>query len=309
MPLYSVYGTRLDSEIEFPELPLATRGPARWKFRVDESLPAMQDAVMRGAEVIYGDVQARLYSHRRGLRIVVDDTGEFDVAPNGNIVAATRPGAWDDFLRNHLLGRVLAIAMFEAGWLPLHAAAVETAEGIIAFLGPNGIGKSAMALALNLAGAPLVADDTLPLESGLPPRALPGLPTIRVREDVRDALAVHEAGLPTHEGKVALLPTAGRRTRSVPGALAGIYLLVPGAGDPGAAAVARTPYSPALAAPAVLAHVRAGGLLGATAVGTMLQRISPIVNMVPVHQLSVTRDLSRLMYAARQILSWYVEPA
>lgn len=304
MPLYSVYGNRLESDVEFPELALADRGPTRWRFRIDPELPAMQSPEERGAELIYGDVYARLFAHRRGLRVSIDDTGDYDISPNGSIVAAIKPGAWDDFVRNHLLGRVLAIAMFDAGWLPLHASAIETPEGVIAFLGPNSVGKSALAVALSALGATPVADDTLPVEATLPPRAWPGLPSVRVRDDVREALHLAAEGLPTHEGKTALLQPQDRLPRT-PRPLAGIYLLAPNEDLSRKALVQRTPYSPALAAAAVLAHVRAAGMLGRGAVAPLLQRISPLVSVVPVHQLSITRDLSRLHEAAAHILDWY----
>lgn len=265
----------------------------------------MRDPEERGSELIHGDVYARLFAHRRGLRVCVDDTGDFDIAPNGNIVATTRPDAWDDFVRNHLLGRVLAVAMFEAGWLPLHASAVDTPEGVIALLGPNSVGKSALAIALTNAGATPVADDTLPVESGTPPCAWPGLPNVRIREDVRAALDLPRNGLDTHEGKTILAPAPNQHPSMSPRPLAGIYLLAPNENLAREAAAVRTPFSPVLAAPAILAHVRAGAMLGPGAVATMLQRVSPIVRMVPVHQLSVSRDLSRLGDAAREIMSWY----
>ncbi len=305
MPLYSVYGNRLDTDVSFPELALADRGPARWRFRIDPELPPMHDAIERGSELIYGNVHARLFAHRRGLRVIIDDTGDFDIAPNGVIVAATKPEAWDDFVRNHLLGRVLAVAMFEAGWLPLHASAIETPEGVVAFLGPNSVGKSSLAVALTTLGATPVADDSLPIESGPPPRAWPGLPAVRVRDDVRAALHLPQDGIATHEGKTALLPPPEHRPPRAPKPLAGIYLVAPNEDLGREAVVLRTPFPPVLAAPAILAHVRAAAMLGPTAVPTILQRISPIVGVVPVHQLSITRDLARLTDAARQILSWY----
>lgn len=306
MPLYSVYGARLDSSIEFPELPIATRGPARWRFRVDPELPEMQAPVERGAERIYGDVHARLFAHRRGLRVCIDDTGDFDIAPNGSVVAAIRDGAFDDFVRNHLLGRVLAVALFEAGFLPMHASAVRTDDGVVAFLGPNGTGKSALATALARVGAEVTADDTLPLEASEPPRAWPGLPAVRLRDDVRHALHLdNEPGLPTHEGKTVRAPEKAAVAPAAPLPLAGLYLLAPSYERDSGAPVLRTPFSPALAAPALIAHIRAGALLGSPAVSEIFARISPIVRYVPVHQLSITRDLSRLEDAAREVLGWY----
>jgi hypothetical protein len=189
--------------------------------------------------------------------------------------------------------------------LPLHASAVDTPEGVIALLGPNSVGKSALAIALANAGATPVADDTLPLEAGTPPRAWPGLPNVRIREDVRAALDLPRDGLDTHEGKTVLAAMPNQHASPSPRPLAGIYLLAPNENLEREAAVLRTPFAPVLAAPAIVAHIRAGAMLGPSAVASMLQRVSPIVSLVPVHQLSVSRDLSRLNDAAREILSWY----
>ena len=68
MPLYSVYGNRLESDVEFPELALADRGPTRWRFRIDPELPAMQSPEERGPE-------SQPISHVH-LPIVVEQPGE-----------------------------------------------------------------------------------------------------------------------------------------------------------------------------------------------------------------------------------------
>src|SRR5690606_29457157 len=137
MPSYRVYGSLLESDIEFPGLPEVTAaGTAapRWRIQRRDALPPMRDAAPLGAETLYSDIQARLFAHADGWRIVVDDTGAFDIGGSGDILAAPLPEAWSDFLRSHLLGRVLSTAMYRDGWLPMHASAVSTREGVIGFL-------------------------------------------------------------------------------------------------------------------------------------------------------------------------------
>jgi len=308
MPRYAVYGSLLDSTVEFPELALGDGDSARWTFSLVDSLPAMHGAIELGSEGIYDDVHARLFRHVGGLRITVDDTGEFDIAPTGEIRAVPRPDAWDDFVRAHLLGRVLATSLYESGWLPLHGSAVETRDGVIAFLAPKGFGKSSLALALAQAGAPLVTDDTLPVEPTTPPRAWPGVHSIRIHDDAMAAVALEAVGAPTREGKVALHGVAGMRTTDVPRPLAGIYLLAPTPDTERAESVLRTPFAPVLAAGAVVAHVKIGRMLGRDAAATMLARTAGIVNQVPVHQLSITRSLAHLPEAAGAIMEWHGGP-
>jgi hypothetical protein len=309
MPKYAVYGSCLASGVEFPELALAPEGAARWCFELVDQLAPRRAPVVRGSELIYGDVHARLVTHDAGLRVSVDDTADFDIFPDGRIVAVAKPGAWDDFLRAHLLGRVLAMALFDAGWLPLHGSAVATHEGVIAFLAPKGFGKSSLALALVHAGASLVTDDTLPIEPATPPRAWPGVHSLRVHEDALAALDISARGVATREGKLALSATPGVRLSVAPLPLAAIYLLAPHERAERAQDVVRTPFSPVFAAGAVMAHVKVGRMLGPDAVGPMLERIAPIVRSVPVLQLSVTRELAKLADVARTVLAWHGGPA
>ncbi len=309
MPSYSVYGMTLESSVELPELAPSTGTPARWRFSVVDALPEMQDAREVGAERIYDDVHARLYSHRDGRRVVVDDTGAFDLDRHRRILCQRTPTSWDDFVRAHLLGRVLATAMYDDGWLPLHGSAVATREGVVAFLAPKGFGKSSLALALARAGAPLMTDDTLPIEPRVPPRAWPGVHSVRARADALEALGIAPAGEPTRDGKVALLATHALPIATAPLPLSAIFLLSPSEDTDRPDVLVRTPYTATLAALAITPHVKVGAMLGAEATTTMLQRVATIANMVPVNQLSISRDLARLPEAATQLLEWYGGPA
>jgi len=311
MPTYSVYGSALHSAIEFPELTPIGDVPPRWRLSTAPELLPMRDPVALGDELIYGEVHARLYAHRDGHRIVVDDTGSFDLEAEGHIIAAPKQGAWPDFVRAHILGRVLATSLFHTGHLPLHGSAVQTREGVIAFLAPKGFGKSTLALALVKAGGSLVSDDLLSVEPGSPPLALPGIRSLRVHEDAVGAVGVDAAATPTREGKVALNQNAGKMAPDKPLPLAAIFLIAPTmqpllAEEP---AVHRTPFAPVLAAAALVAHVKIGRMLGSGAASPMLERAASISRMVPVHQLIVTRDLARLPEAASQLLAWYGGPA
>lgn len=309
MPTYSVYGSVLESTLEFPELTPTPSAAPRWRLSVVPELFEMYEAVSVGEELIYGECHARLYKHRDGYRIVVDDTGAFDIETGGHIIASPKDGAFPDFVRAHLLGRVLATALFHEGMLPMHGSAVHTREGVVAFLAPKFYGKSSMALAMVKAGAALVSDDLLPVEARTPPLAWPGIHSLRVRDDSVRAVGVEATGETTREGKVALHRNAGAMAPDTPLPLAAIFLLAPTTEPLGDDVVRRTPLSPVLAAAALVAHVKIGRMLGPTAAPLMLQRAATIASLVPVHQLVIARDLARLPEAAAQLLSWYGGPA
>lgn len=305
---YAVYGACLASAMTFPELRPADSAAPRWTFDTTPALAPMHDARELGADRIYGDVHARLHSHGGGHRIQVDDTGSFDLsADRRRIVWEEREESWPDFVRAHLIGRVLATALYLDGLLPLHASAVETPAGVIAFLAPKGFGKSSLALALNAAAAPLVTDDTLPVELGEPPLAWPGVHSLRVHEDAITALGIAVPTIETREGKRIVSALAPDRLMTARAPLAALYLLDPAAAD--AVAVTRTPMPAMLAAIGIVAHVKIGRMLGPAAAGPMLERAASITHLVPVFRLHAPRDLARLPETARTILSWHGAPA
>lgn len=321
---YTVYGECLASAVPFPELAASASPTVRWSFRTTPQLAPMRAATELGEEQIYGEVFARLYAHDAGHRIIVDDTGSFDLsADRAQVVWEERATAWPDFVRAHLVGRVLATALYLDGLLPLHASAVESRDGVIAFLGPKGFGKSALALALAAAGARLVTDDTLPVELADPPavaagtgsrtgsrstpRAWPGVHSVRVRDDVLSAAGVERPATETREGKRVVSALRPEQLMSRPSPLAALYLLDPVEGDTGS--VTRVALQPMLAALGTVAHVKIGRMLGHAAAKPMLERAAAIARRVPVYRLHPPRDLSRLPETAAMILHWHGVPS
>lgn len=311
---YAVYGACLASELLFPELPAADAGATpRWEFTTTRALAPMQDESVIGDDQIYGSVHARLFAHAAGHRIVVDDTGVFDIsADRRRLQWEQRADAWPDFVRSHLTGRVVATALYLDGLLPLHGSAVETADGVIGFLAPKGYGKSTLAWALTQAGARLVTDDTLPVE--LPTRdpdttrapsvrAWPGVHSMRLKADALRAVGDAPQTLGTNEGKqvVADLPEARRLAHPRP--LVALYLLDPV--HPDGIEVQWVALPPMLAAISVVAHVKIGRMLGAAAAPVMLERAASIAHAVPVRRLQMPRELDRVRTIADTILSWH----
>jgi hypothetical protein len=268
----------------------------------------MHEASELGAENIYAAVHARLYRHSAGHRIVVDDTGAYEIAPDGRTVTfVPREGSWPDFVRAHLIGRVLATTMYLDGWLPLHASAVSLRDGIVAFLAPKGFGKSSLALAMTQRGARLVTDDTLPVEAPdeAAPRAWPGVHSLRVRDDSVTALGLSSERPETREGKWLVNDLPPERRLDAPRPLDAIYLVDPTVSAAGTPAAARTRLASLPAALGVVAHVKIGRMLGPGAAGPMLQRATAISGKVPVYQLHAARDLGRLDELAETIVAWH----
>lgn len=101
-------------------------------------------------------------------------------------------------LRAYLLGNVFAVLCHQRGLLPLHASAVGTPRGAVAFLGDSGAGKSSLVAFLAQRGHTVLADDICLLDPKAPlhSRVLPVAPWLKLWRTTLDALGQTSAGLP-----------------------------------------------------------------------------------------------------------------
>ena len=101
-------------------------------------------------------------------------------------------------LRSYLLGSIFAAVCHQRGLLPLHASAIGTPRGTVAFLGHSGAGKSSLAAFLARRGHPVLADDICLIDplAPLDSRVLPVAPWLKLWRTTLDALGESSAGLP-----------------------------------------------------------------------------------------------------------------
>jgi hypothetical protein len=102
-------------------------------------------------------------------------------------------GAAPDTVRHLLLDQVLPLAMSTSRVFGLHASAVDTDDGAVAFVGSSGVGKSTLAARFARDGSPVLADDYVALDererAWWAHGAYPGL---RLWRDVIATLGVEE---------------------------------------------------------------------------------------------------------------------
>jgi hypothetical protein len=107
-------------------------------------------------------------------------------------------------------GGLPAFVLVMGGHLVLHASAVDVGGQAIAFVGPSGMGKSTMATLCCAAGARLVTDDVLRLDTGhVPPGCYFGPDELRLRKSSGELAALFEAEPSrrrTGDGRDALAP-------------------------------------------------------------------------------------------------------
>lgn len=313
MHWYRVYGRLLASDLPFPELTEAAPGTATWTFRVrsGSDSQAPPPASLLGQQTIYSGCEARLHATSAGWRITVDDTAVYDLTDQGRTIIWTPlPDCLPDFLRAHLLGRVLATAMHFSGALVLHGSAVAYPGGALLFLAPKHSGKSTLALALAEAGARLVSDDTIMVTSDVMPRVWPGVHSLRLLPDVAKRLG--HIGLPAERGDgksvVTDLPRERLEQRARP--LLAVYLLAAAESIAGGKAIARRELSAPLAAAAIVGQGKVSEMLGIGEQPVLLARAAELVARVPVYRLAVLHDLARLPEVAERLAGWHGgEPA
>jgi len=128
-----------------------------------------------------------------------------------------------------LAGQVLTFVLHQLGHPCLHASAIATAHGGVAFLGPSGRGKSTLAAGFLRNGTALLTDDILALRattSGID--GLPGLPLMKVWSETAERALALEEDLPcltaTFEKRLLVLDARHARAEA-PVPLRALYVL------------------------------------------------------------------------------------
>jgi hypothetical protein len=209
-------------------------------------------------------------------------------------------------IQNDVVGRILPLIFHVRGALCLHASAVTMHGTAIAFVADARVGKSTLAYALVRAGAQLVSDDAVILETE--PRVVMrrGVEHIRLRRDASERLVrgVRPERSPLDGKNIVQLGQASRvRVDELP--LGGIYLLAPArrAEDP----VRREFVPPRAATMLLMRHARMGRVLCGADGGEMLKRAASVTQQVPVYALHVARDLARIGEVAERLVEWHSE--
>jgi len=133
----------------------------------------------------------------REVLLVSPSAGRFLVRAGGEILIDLAPSSNDDEVRAYLLGAVFGALCHQRGIVPLHASAIDVADGCVAFVGASGAGKSTLVAALTRRGHEIIGDDECFLQMGIngDVQAWPGISRIRLWEDAKVALGFHGPGV------------------------------------------------------------------------------------------------------------------
>lgn len=227
MPIYSVFGLRLSSEIPLPEL---------YECPADAAAP---DATIRiGSVPSLGPDEKTGYTVTpEGTLLNVTDVGRYWIADGREMIAEPAAGGSERNLRLYLLGSALGALLHQRGLLPLHANAIEVDGRAVAFMGHSGAGKSTMAAWFHDRGFRILADDVCVVTFGETgrPVAHAGIPRLRLWREALEASgrAADDFQASFDDMDKYDVPTASRAAPPAPLNLGAVYLLSKAAQDEG----------------------------------------------------------------------------
>jgi hypothetical protein len=199
---YGICDLVLISNIALPELTPASDGDVECQFELlDAGLPSSDGVEWfhqwrieeRGVTADGARLEDPLLQFGRCSGDYVlrfPSYGEFTITRNTkNIRCRPLPDTAEMTVRHLLLDQVMPLILSRREHIVLHASAVLTRYGAIAFAGKSGKGKSTLAVSFALEGFPLLSDDCLVLRPGHEGwTALPSYPGVRLRPSTVQAI-------------------------------------------------------------------------------------------------------------------------
>jgi hypothetical protein len=174
--VYEFGGITLVSEIALPELPLVQHPSGKLhpvRIRLGEVPNRLPQAVEIDPDCFATPTYYWLRIHGIGCYLVTN--GE-------EIIVCPEPGVRPLDVRAYLLGTLFVALCQQRHLLPLHASAVGSRKGAVAFLARSGQGKSSLAAYLAKRGFSVLADDVCLIDSSSsgPAMVIPTAPWLKL---------------------------------------------------------------------------------------------------------------------------------
>jgi hypothetical protein len=219
---------------------------------------------------------------------------EFLVTPDARCIhARTLDHTNHETLLAYLLVDALSYAMVRLGREPLHATAVLTGQGVVAFVGESGRGKSTLGALFLRHGCRLVTDDMLLLtheRDGC--MAHPGPPRIKLYREIADRIfGGAAAGIPMNPlTDKLIMPLTDEQVVRQPAATRALYLIRDNhdRGRPPHPCIRQ--LSPAAAFPEILAATAGHYALERDRLTRQFEFVRRLVEHVPIKTLWYPRD-------------------
>jgi hypothetical protein len=190
--LYQIYGLVIASDDLLPRMPFAANTEADVQVRYASLLkPCLSpsDWFMKWY-LPSGELWLSFAKMYGGYLLRFNELTDFFVRDCGReILCMSKPETPTETIRHLLLDQVIPMVINLRGNEALHASAVLTSQGLIAFIGSTGSGKSTLAGSFLNAGDSLLSDDCLPLvENNQGIYSIPAYPGLRLWGDALEYL-------------------------------------------------------------------------------------------------------------------------
>lgn len=194
MTLYALYGLAVASDFDCPELSEITPKQAAAR-NYDTIYVKRAQARLELAEA--RQYESWMWATRDAALYEVPDIARFLVERPDRITVEMLPEAAESDMRAYLLGMGIATLLHMRGLIPLHIAAIQMPDGVVAFTGQSGAGKSTMVAALHFKhGWPVICDDVAVLHpSDERPLLHAGMNRIKLWRDAVERLNVDPSRL------------------------------------------------------------------------------------------------------------------
>jgi hypothetical protein len=212
------------SSIDLLELPRSF-SHAKIQFRLESGSvrPINEADLIHDWLTPAGEIALSCFKSESGYLLRFPNSADFTVSPDGTSIRGYATGNTDtEIVRHDLVAQVLPRVLSHRGELVLHASAVSTPQGAVAFIGNTGTGKSTIAASFSSSGHSPVSDDCLVVDTaGEGPRVAPTFRGPRLWPDSAAVMVGPEdlSTLPSESGGKVSLPTITKAEWDHPGAL------------------------------------------------------------------------------------------
>ena len=195
----SLHGAELNKKLRYSYLLCG------WRTLSDLPLTSVPEVVFRSAAIdvliqiapecspIAKKKQPFVFQHSLERSLIrIENVADFEVTVGRQIRVWPAERSTLKDIEIYLFGPVWATLCHQRRILPLHASAIVTRDGITAFAGHSGVGKSFLAASMSSRGCRLVTDDILPisLNQNSVPGAWPYLRRLKLKSDSISAFAL-----------------------------------------------------------------------------------------------------------------------
>jgi len=164
---YRICGHTIHSNVHIPELIVSDEREAEITFQLCAEAGPISESCdwLNHWYSLDGSIWLAFAKLEAGYLLSFPAHADFLVSADAHIVCCyPRANCPPETIRHLLLNQVIPVVLSHLGKLVLHASACATPQGVIAFMGMTGTGKSTLAASFGLRGFAVVTDDCLLVE-------------------------------------------------------------------------------------------------------------------------------------------------